>query len=940
MSLLMAMAVAIIPASAATENGGTVVFLTPGSNWSQSSARFAVYTWGGSSGETWIDMTYDTTHSAYKAEIPDGYSNIIFCRMNPSTTANNWNNKWNQTSDLTVPTNGTNHYTVKAGTWDNGGGTWSTSNHVVTYACAGGKCSCGEIVEGNGSHEYVDGVCDCGAEEACLHTETIYHNTASCTTSGYEFYTCKECSQEIENSRVPVSASGHDNNYTKYGKCLKCGEGNAAVIAGTGAHLGNEWSADSIANTMLYDESGTYTKVYENVAAGTYKFKIVYGGTWTGFTAIKNNNSNVTLADDGTNDHNIQFTLATAGKLTFTFTSDNNLTVIFACNEHTMSDATCTEASTCSVCGHVEGTSLGHTNGAEATCTTAQTCTVCGDTIQAALGHSFGEITPAQDATCSVDGNKAYKQCGTCSLYFADDAENNSTEGVETTESFVTTAEHTYMYECDAYCCVCYELTNEDASHNVQYHAPTTETCEENGNVAYWACEYCNACWTDEALTQISNIASVTIPATGHVDTTTEHKDATCTEDGYTKVVCSCGEVVSEETHTAPGHTAGEFYEVAPAGCTTTGSKAADCTVCGAVAETATIDALGHSLVDGKCGRCGLNSSILYLEPNSNWKVDNARFAAYFFGNGEAWVDMTDADGDGVYDVVAPAGYPSVIFCRMNPSNSANNWDNKWNQTADLTVPTNGNNIYKVKAGTWDNGGGTWSVKVSYAANSNGTNYETLEQAIADVEAGSEIVLNSDVTVEGDLSIENQVTINLNGKTLTAGAVVTFFEGTQFIGEGKLVVAKNSLYNIEGETKYVPVWNEAGYYTFSEVKDQIKESTVEDTEVVVFRPAFENAEIKNELADGAADNGISFVINITWGTGDNAVSKQYTLSEELIAEIYSQKKAIQLGFENWQADVEYTVTLRIVSGGLYYETKLCTMLNGDVAPNVPSSVTE
>ena len=62
--------------------------------------------------------------------------------------------------------------------------------------------------------------------------------------------------------------------------------------------------------------------------------------------------------------------------------------------------------------------------------------------------------------------------------------------------------------------------------------------------------------------------------------------------------------------------------------------------------------------------------------------------------------------------------------------------------------------------------------------------------------------------------------------------------------------------------------------------------------------------------------------------------------EELIAEIYSQKKAIQLGFENWQADVEYTVTLRIVSGGLYYETKLCTMLNGDVAPNVPSSVTE
>ena len=220
------------------------------------------------------------------------------------------------------------------------------------------------------------------------------------------------------------------------------------------------------------------------------------------------------------------------------------------------------------------------------------------------------------------------------------------------------------------------------------------------------------------------------------------------------------------------------------------------------------------------------------------------------------------------------------------------------------------------------------------------TYYETLQQAIAGAAAGSEIVLNSDIEVVGDLTIENQVTINLNGKTLTAGAVVTFFEGTQFIGEGKLEVAKDSLYSIKGETDYVPVWNEAGYYTFSEVKDQIKESTVEDTEVVVFRPAFENKDIKKEFADGATDNGISFVISITWGTGENAVSKEYTLSEELIANVYNAEnpKAIQLGFENWQAGVEYTVTLRIVSGGLYYETTLCTMKDGAIT--VPEIVTE
>ena len=104
--------------------------------------------------------------------------------------------------------------------------------------------------------------------------------------------------------------------------------------------------------------------------------------------------------------------------------------------------------------------------------------------------------------------------------------------------------------------------------------------------------------------------------------------------------------------------------------------------------------------------------NMLYLKPNNNWKVDNARFAAYFFGNGEKWVSMTAVSGkSGYYEVEVPAGWEgkNVIFCRMNPSASANNWNNKWDQTSDLTIPTNGNNLYTVKEGTWDKGGGTWS---------------------------------------------------------------------------------------------------------------------------------------------------------------------------------------------------------------------------------------
>ena len=99
----------------------------------------------------------------------------------------------------------------------------------------------------------------------------------------------------------------------------------------------------------------------------------------------------------------------------------------------------------------------------------------------------------------------------------------------------------------------------------------------------------------------------------------------------------------------------------------------------------------------------------LYLKPNSNWVSDGARFAAYFFGNGESWASMTDSDGDGIYECAVPGSYTSVIFCRMNPGSSANNWNNKWNQTSDLGIPTDGTNCYTMAAGSWDNGGGTWS---------------------------------------------------------------------------------------------------------------------------------------------------------------------------------------------------------------------------------------
>ncbi len=120
-------------ATSATLPAGTKLWLKPNSNWTQDNARFACYFFNDSAGlKAWHSAFYDETQNAYWVTSPTtgSYSQFIWCRMNPANSTNDWSNKWSQTSNLTY--NGTNNcYTVKDGTWDNGGGTWSTITEVV-----------------------------------------------------------------------------------------------------------------------------------------------------------------------------------------------------------------------------------------------------------------------------------------------------------------------------------------------------------------------------------------------------------------------------------------------------------------------------------------------------------------------------------------------------------------------------------------------------------------------------------------------------------------------------------------------------------------------------------------------------------------------------------------------------------------------------------------
>jgi hypothetical protein len=105
------------------------VYLKPNSNWKSSNAWFAIYCWN-NNGNAWAKMI-KVNANVYGAYFPSGYSKgckMKFVRMNSANQNNlSWDNDWNESSEVSCPTTGTNNCYSPNG-WSNGGGTWGSPN--------------------------------------------------------------------------------------------------------------------------------------------------------------------------------------------------------------------------------------------------------------------------------------------------------------------------------------------------------------------------------------------------------------------------------------------------------------------------------------------------------------------------------------------------------------------------------------------------------------------------------------------------------------------------------------------------------------------------------------------------------------------------------------------------------------------------------------------
>lgn len=121
----------------------------------------------------------------------------------------------------------------------------------------------------------------------------------------------------------------------------------------------------------------------------------------------------------------------------------------------------------------------------------------------------------------------------------------------------------------------------------------------------------------------------------------------------------------------------------------------------------------------------------VFLKPTSAWDHSSANFAIYYFdaSSHTGWsAIMTDPDGDGIYEAWIPNNYAytTVNFVRLNATGSTG-WDNKWNQTGNITLPSD-KNVFTITGGSGDAYTGEWSLydkkgKFHISANSNTNNW-------------------------------------------------------------------------------------------------------------------------------------------------------------------------------------------------------------------------
>lgn len=332
------------------------------------------------------------------------------------------------------------------------------------------------------------------------------------------------------------------------------------------------------------------------------------------------------------------------------------------------------------------------------------------------------------------------------------------------------------------------------------------------------------------------NISTLSSEEMAAVDAATPSCDATninlplFVEDfkkGYDKLQASSAYIISVEktlkrltvekaassTESAPAFTATAYYsdgtnEDVTSSATWNSTETAVATVSGGkvtlVAAGKTVISATHTF--GGVTKTGAKQTVtvtsqggtidkLYFIPGIFDSEASPRYAAYFFeGIKNEWVDMLKDSSTGYYYCTKPTiSYSTVIFCRMNPSAADNKWPNKWNQTQDLTIPSDKDTYKYTNSKLEDKGTGEWLSALSGSYSGGSLSAAINSEAVTDpvpptvtiTPAGGNISLSGSIKVtftDGNDTISS-ASVEINGISYDMGTKAgTFSKSLKDLG--------------------------------------------------------------------------------------------------------------------------------------------------------------
>ncbi|MBQ9762250.1 MAG: starch-binding protein [Oscillospiraceae bacterium] len=402
----------------------------------------------------------------------DGTSNIYYYILPIEAVNVIFNDGSSQTDDLTLPDMSLNMYDA-SGNWVYYEGDVTVCGHP-SHGTDGNCTECGANV----GHNYVNGLCACGAvepEEPEVTTRVVYFQNTAGWSQPYIY--------------AWTTTNGATTNYVGAwpGAAMTKVEGVENLYCYT-------ISAEA-ANVIFHNNSGTQTDdlVLPTDGKDCYNYA---GNTWSTYEPAPCQHP-----------------------------SHDQTGACTSCGEavaHTISDVV--TPPTCTVDGY-----------------TTHTCSVCGYSYQdtpVAAAHNL-TYNAAVSVGCHSNGMAEYWYCDACNSYFADSAGENQVAYQSLVIASANTLQYTAPVEavCHTngmaeywYCagCDCYFTDSAGkfniASKSLVVPAPETLThhqaqavsCDQDGMLEYWYCGGCDCYFTDAA--GKFNIASksLVIPATGH----------------------------------------------------------------------------------------------------------------------------------------------------------------------------------------------------------------------------------------------------------------------------------------------------------------------------------------------------------------------------------------------------------------------------------------